>query len=38
MRAAVKILTFPLLSDEPPECTMSSVMITSALTLQPHTA
>ena len=38
MRVAVKILTFPLLSDEPPESTMSPVMTTSPLTLPPHAA
>ena len=38
MRVAVKILTFPLLSDEPPESTISPVMTTSPLTLPPHTA
>ena len=33
MRVGVKILTFPLLSDEPLESTMSPVMTTSPLTL-----
>ena len=38
MRVAVKTLTFPLHSDEPPESTMSPVMTTSPLTLPPHAA
>ena len=38
MRVVVKILTYPLLSDEPPEYTMFLVMRTYPLIQQHHAA
>ena len=38
MRVVVKISTYPLLSEEPPESTMFLVMKTSPLIQQHHTA